>query len=144
VIESVDGAESIANASSEHPDLVFMDIQLPVLDGYGATRQIKALPGFPAIPAPMVGRSSGSLCAVAWGLYCVSSRDLRSTRAGAQRGCSGSKCIRQTLQRMRRAAVTVRGGTWALPPDAFRSAGRLFFPVGDRNPMTGFRLARNP
>ena len=50
VIEAVDGAESVVKAASEHPDLVLMDIQLPVLDGYDATRQIKALPGFAAIP----------------------------------------------------------------------------------------------
>jgi len=50
VIEAVDGAESVVKAASEHPDLVLMDIQLPVLDGYDATRQIKALPGLAAIP----------------------------------------------------------------------------------------------
>jgi two-component system, cell cycle response regulator DivK len=50
VIEAVNGAESVAKAASERPDLVLMDIQLPVLDGYDATRQIKALPGLAAIP----------------------------------------------------------------------------------------------
>jgi two-component system, cell cycle response regulator DivK len=50
VIEAVDGAEAVAKAASERPDLVLMDIQLPVLDGYDAKRQIKALPGFAAIP----------------------------------------------------------------------------------------------
>jgi two-component system, cell cycle response regulator DivK len=50
VIEAVDGTESIAKAASEHPDLALMDIQLPGLDGYDATRQIKALPGLAAMP----------------------------------------------------------------------------------------------
>src|SRR5262245_195200 len=50
VIEAADGAESVAKAASERPELVLMDIQLPVLDGYDAMRQIKALPGLAAIP----------------------------------------------------------------------------------------------
>ena len=50
MIEAVDGAESVVKAASEHADLVLMDIQLPVLDGYDATRQIKALPGLGTIP----------------------------------------------------------------------------------------------
>src|SRR5262249_38188185 len=50
VIEAMDGAESVAKAAAERPDLVLMDIQLPVLDGYDATRQIKALPSLAATP----------------------------------------------------------------------------------------------
>ena len=50
VIEAMDGADSVAKAASQRPDLVLMDIQLPVLDVYDATWQIKALPGLAAIP----------------------------------------------------------------------------------------------
>ena len=45
VVEATTGAEGVAKAETEHPNLVLMDIQLPVLDGYESTRRIKALPG---------------------------------------------------------------------------------------------------
>ena len=50
VIEAVDGGAGVAKAQTERPDLILMDIQMPVLDGYDATRQIKALPNCSAIP----------------------------------------------------------------------------------------------
>lgn len=42
VLEASDGAQAIETALSESPDLILMDISLPVIDGMDATRQIKA------------------------------------------------------------------------------------------------------
>ena len=50
VAEAANGRDGVAKAKSERPDLILMDIQLPVLDGYDATRQIKADPGLRATP----------------------------------------------------------------------------------------------
>ena len=50
LIEAVDGGEGVALALKERPDLILMDIQLPVLDGYEATRQIKGNAELKAIP----------------------------------------------------------------------------------------------
>jgi two-component system, cell cycle response regulator DivK len=49
-VEAVDGGEGVTQARSTQPDLILMDIQLPVFDGYEATRQIKADPALNATP----------------------------------------------------------------------------------------------
>ena len=50
LIEAVDGEEGVRLARSERPDLILMDIQLPVLDGYEATRQIRATADLKSVP----------------------------------------------------------------------------------------------
>ena len=50
VIEAVNGQDGVKLAESERPDLILMDMQLPVLDGYDATRRIKANPALAKIP----------------------------------------------------------------------------------------------
>jgi two-component system cell cycle response regulator DivK len=50
VAEAADGREGMAKAQSEQPDLILMDIQLPILDGFDAVRQIKANPELAMTP----------------------------------------------------------------------------------------------
>lgn len=50
VVMAVDGKQGVAMASAEKPDLILMDMSLPVLDGWAATRQVKSDPATQAIP----------------------------------------------------------------------------------------------
>ena len=50
VMEAENGEEALAAVAKQRPDLILMDIQLPIMDGYEATRRLKADPGLSAIP----------------------------------------------------------------------------------------------
>jgi two-component system cell cycle response regulator DivK len=55
--------------AQQRPDLILMDIQLPILDGYEATRRIKADPALQSIPiiaATSYALSGDESCAGCW------------------------------------------------------------------------------
>jgi two-component system, cell cycle response regulator DivK len=54
MIEAENGEEALTAAAAHKPDLILMDIQLPLLDGYEATRRIKADPALRATPIIVV------------------------------------------------------------------------------------------
>jgi two-component system, cell cycle response regulator DivK len=50
VVVAVDGADGVAMAAEQRPDLILMDFGMPVMDGWEATRTIKAKPELRHIP----------------------------------------------------------------------------------------------
>ena len=69
VIEAVNGQEGVELAERERPALILMDLSLPVMDGWEATRRIKANPDLSSIPVialtahAMVGDQEKALAA---------------------------------------------------------------------------------
>lgn len=50
VISATNGQEGIEKAQIEKPDIILMDMRLPVMDGWQATKQLKSLPATQSIP----------------------------------------------------------------------------------------------
>src|SRR6266496_399254 len=89
VIEAVDGEAGVAAAAAQRPDLILMDIQLPLLDGYEATRRIKADPALRAIPIIVITS------------YALSGDDEKARAAGWDAYFSKPFSPRQLLAKVR-------------------------------------------
>jgi CheY-like chemotaxis protein len=50
LVSAVDGRQAVDMARSENPDVILMDMSLPVMDGWEATRQIKSDPNVKHLP----------------------------------------------------------------------------------------------
>src|SRR3712207_4961379 len=59
VLEAADGREAVMVAEREHPDLVLMDLNMPVLDGISATRLLHERPATSAVPVVAVTAHCG-------------------------------------------------------------------------------------
>jgi two-component system cell cycle response regulator DivK len=90
MIEARDGGQAVAMAEQSHPDLILMDIQLPVIDGYEATRRIRAQPALKAIPIIMVTS------------YALSGDDEKARQAGCDDYVAKPFSPRQLLAMIRR------------------------------------------
>jgi two-component system, cell cycle response regulator DivK len=89
MIEAENGEVGVAAAIAEQPDLILMDIQLPILDGYEATRQIKANPALNAIPIIVVTS------------YALSGDEDKARAAGCDAYIAKPYSPRQLLARIR-------------------------------------------
>jgi two-component system cell cycle response regulator DivK len=89
IIEANDGEEGVRAAVAERPDLILMDIQLPLLDGYEATRRIKADPALRAIPIIVVTS------------YALSGDEVKAREAGCDAYVSKPYSPRQLLAKIR-------------------------------------------
>lgn len=89
VIEATTGEEAVASASAHRPNLILMDIQLPGIDGYEATRRIKADPALRTIPLIVVTS------------YALSGDDAKAFAAGADAYISKPFSPRALLAKVR-------------------------------------------
>jgi two-component system cell cycle response regulator DivK len=89
MIEAQDGEAAVRIAVSERPDLILMDIQLPLLDGYEATRRIRADPALCATPIIVITS------------YALSGDEAKARAAGCDGYVSKPYSPRQLLVKIR-------------------------------------------
>jgi len=89
VVEAHDGEAALPAATQHRPDLILMDIQLPLLDGYEATRRIKADPALAHIPIIVVTS------------YALSGDEAKARAAGCDAYVAKPYSPRQLLAKIR-------------------------------------------
>jgi two-component system cell cycle response regulator DivK len=89
LVEATTGEEGVLAAAQHRPDLILMDVQMPVLDGYEATRRIKTQPELKHIPIIVVTS------------YALSGEDVKAREAGADAYVSKPFSPRQLLATIR-------------------------------------------
>jgi two-component system, cell cycle response regulator DivK len=90
MIEALDGEAGVRLAETERPDLILMDVQLPLLDGHEATRRIKRNPELRAIPVIVVTS------------YALSGDDAKAMAAGCDAYVAKPFSPRQLLATIRK------------------------------------------
>jgi two-component system, cell cycle response regulator DivK len=90
LLEATDGAAGVSMATLHHPDLILMDIQLPKLDGYEATRRIRAIPELRDVPI------------IAITSYALSGDDVKARAAGCDAYIAKPYSPRALLAEVRR------------------------------------------
>jgi two-component system cell cycle response regulator DivK len=90
LIEATDGEAGVRLAGTERPDLILMDVQLPLLDGHEATRRIKQDPELRHIPIIVVTS------------YALSGDDAKAMAAGADAYVAKPFSPRQLLATIRK------------------------------------------
>ena len=89
IIEAVNGEDGVALALAKRPDLILMDIQLPLMDGYEATRRIKANAELKATPV------------IAVTSYALSGDEAKARAAGCDAYVAKPFSPRQLLAKVR-------------------------------------------
>ena len=89
LLEAEDGQQALAVAERQRPDLILMDVQIPVIDGYEVTRRIKSDPALRDIPIIVVTS------------YALSGDESRARAAGCNAYVSKPYSARQLLAKIR-------------------------------------------
>ena len=102
IVEADNGRDALALAARHKPDLILMDIQLPIMDGYEATRRIKADPALKSIPIIVVTS------------YALSGDETKARAAGCDAYVTKPYSPRQLLAAIRKL----------LPPESGPAPGK--------------------